>query len=607
MVFPSGPDADLPGPDPFWLTLLATFCGLVVPAVTAIGAVVLLGPPSIPHTSQLAAIAAGALTLAEAVFAGLVAGALVEAAWSRLRLPGSGPVDYLPLRWTRRRIARRRVIALSRGKVARRGRSGRISQLCSEVGAAVGLSGTDCERARVAALLLRGAGEQVNPLPESTERLAAVVAAYDALLTDRRARPALSRREAFAELRAMGDTSLDPNIVELLIEVETANGRAPLGPFGSALSGVVRRGRHIVRTSVTPAAAGATVLAMATAGILGVLPAWQGTRVLGLRYAGPSVVVQTTPTETGPADAASPSAGPPLKPTPTSPPASGTGNVGRVPALYFPPPRTGLPSAAPARPAPPASSSPPAVVYVTQSAVPITIVPPSPTPSPTPSPSPTRSTPPPPGGAALDRFVWVNQAGPMPALVSPPLSTTSANELILAFVSSDGPATGVQSVSSVSGAGLNWSLAARSNTLSGTAEVWQAYATTRLAGAPILAVFANSGHGGSMTVAAFTAAAAAVRATAVGGASGAPQVPVTTSKARSLVWAVGHDPDQAVARTPFAGQTVVHEFLDPAGGGAAWVQATGPISAANSVVTVGDSAPTLDRWELAAVEIPAAP
>jgi hypothetical protein len=195
----------------------------------------------------------------------------------------------------------------------------------------------------------------------------------------------------------------------------------------------------------------------------------------------------------------------------------------------------------------------------------------------------------------------------MPALATPPLSTTSPNELILAFVSSDGPATGVQSVGSVAGAGLSWSLAARANTLSGTAEVWQAHATTRLAGATIVAVFTNSGHGGSMTVAAFSGAAAAVGATAVGGAaSGAPQVPITATKGRSLVWAVGHDADQAVPRTPLAGQTVVHEFLDPSGGNAGWVQATGPTSAPSSVVTMGDSSPTLDRWELAAVEIPPA-
>jgi len=110
-----------------------------------------------------------------------------------------------------------------------------------------------------------------------------------------------------------------------------------------------------------------------------------------------------------------------------------------------------------------------------------------------------------------------------------------------------------------------------------------------------------------MTVAGFSGAAAAVGTTAVGGAaSGAPQVPVTASKARSVVWAVGHDPDQAVPRSPVPGQTVVHEFLDPAGGNTGWVQASGPTSAANSVVAMGDSFPTLDRWELAAVEIPPA-
>jgi hypothetical protein len=73
-----------------------------------------------------------------------------------------------------------------------------------------------------------------------------------------------------------------------------------------------------------------------------------------------------------------------------------------------------------------------------------------------------------------------------------------------------------------------------------------------------------------------------------------------------VVWAVGHDPDQAVPHTPLAGQTIVHEFLDPAGRNTGWVQASGPAPAANSVVTMGDSVPTLDRWELAAVEIPPA-
>src|SRR5256884_9022580 len=134
---------ELPGPDPFWLTLLATLGALVIPAATAIGAVVLLGPPNIPHTSKLATIAADALTLAEAVFAGLVVGALVEAAWTRVHLPGSGPADYLPVRWPRRRIARRRLMDLLPGMDDGGGRAGAIPRPGAEVGGRIGRSPAD--------------------------------------------------------------------------------------------------------------------------------------------------------------------------------------------------------------------------------------------------------------------------------------------------------------------------------------------------------------------------------------------------------------------------------------------------------------------------------
>src|SRR5207253_4300132 len=150
----------------------------------------------------------------------------------------------------------------------------------------------------------------------------------------------------------------------------------------------------------------------------------------------------------------------------------------------------------------------------------------------------------------------------------------------LAFVSADAP--GSQSVVSVSGGGLSWSPAARANTVAGTAEVWQAYATAPLTGASVVATLRSSGQSGGITVAAFRGAAAAVGATAVASAaSGAPQVPVTATKAGSLLWAVGQDPDRAAPRTPLGGQSVVHESLGLMGGGTAWVQATGPIAAAN--------------------------
>jgi hypothetical protein len=534
---------DLPGPDPFWLTLLATFCALVIPAATAIGAVLLLGPPNIPHTSKLATIAADALTLAEAVFAGLVVGALVEAAWTRMHLPGSGPADYLPVRWARRRIARRRLMALAPGADGGGGRSGRIPRLCAEVGRRTGLSATECERARVAALVDRGVRQmpaapgttedgrlRLDELP-ATERLAAVVGAYDALRSDQPDRPALSHRDALAELRAMAGASLDPDLVEALIEVETPSRRLtvvpPLGLLVRSLSGLVRRARHVVRTSVTPAAAGATVLAMAVAGLVGVLPAWRGTHVLGLRYPAPSVVVQTTPSPTNPDVATLPPDSPSPSQAAPSPSGSGTGPAGRAPGLYFPPQRSaGAPSARPTSTAPAANGRPaptPTIVYFTEVPAPITVGLPSP--SPTPAPTPTTSTPPASSGVVADRVVSSNNQGPFTALASPLLSTTLGNELILAFVSADGPGNGVQSVGSVSGGGLSWSLAARANTVTGTAEVWQAYATAPLTGASVVATLGSVGGSGCITVAAFKGAAPALGASAVAGAaSGAPQV-----------------------------------------------------------------------------------
>ena len=444
----------------------------------------------------------------------------------------------------------------------------------------------------------------------ASERLAAVVGAYDGLRSDQPDRPALSRHDALAELRAMAGVSLDGDIVEALVEVETPRRRLtvmpPLGLLGPPLSGLVRRGRHVARTSVTPAAAGATVLAMSVAGLMGVLPAWRGTRVLALRSPAPSVVVQTTPTPTTPDDATLPPASPAPSQAAPSPSGSGTGPPARVPGLYFPPQRSAkAPSARPTG-TPAATGQPeptPTIVYFTEVPAPITVGLPSP--SATPALTPTASTPPAPSGVAADRVVSSNNQGAFTALASPLVSTTSANELILAFVSTDGPGNGVQSAGSVSGGGLSWSLAARANTFTGTAEVWQAYAAAPLTGASVVATLGSSGQSGCITVAAFKGAAAAVGATAVAGAaSGAPQVPVTTTKAGSLLWAVGQDPDRAAPRTPLGGQSVVHESFGPLGGGTAWVQATGPVAAANSPITMGDSAPTIDRWDLAGVEIP---
>ena len=91
-------------------------------------------------------------------------------------------------------------------------------------------------------------------------------------------------------------------------------------------------------------------------------------------------------------------------------------------------------------------------------------------------------------------------------------------------------------------------------------------------------------------------------------AVGAPTLTVRTTAPGSLVFATGHDWDSATARTLGAGQSLVHEFSDTATLDDSWVQrTTNPVPAATTTVTVNDTAPTTNRWDLTAVEITAPP
>lgn len=211
---------------------------------------------------------------------------------------------------------------------------------------------------------------------------------------------------------------------------------------------------------------------------------------------------------------------------------------------------------------------------------------------------------------ALDGQVTTRQSTSGTTIASPPLSTTKSGDLLLAFISSDGPNGGGQTISGVTGGGLTWTLRARANGQPGTAEVWQAVAPVPLTNVTVTATRAKTSYQGSLTVAAFTGADTATNgATASSSATtGAPSVSLTTTKAGSWVWGVGEDWDRAVTHTPAAGQTIVDQFLAPSGD-TFWTQrqtATTPASGAS--VPISDTAPTNDRWDLAAIEIrPAGP
>jgi len=86
--------------------------------------------------------------------------------------------------------------------------------------------------------------------------------------------------------------------------------------------------------------------------------------------------------------------------------------------------------------------------------------------------------------------------------------------------------------------------------------------------------------------------------------SGAPSVGLTTTAAASLVFAAGNDWDGAVARSLPTGQVVLDQWVDSASGDTMWSQyANAAVSPLGSAITMTDTAPTADRWNMVAIEL----
>ena len=105
------------------------------------------------------------------------------------------------------------------------------------------------------------------------------------------------------------------------------------------------------------------------------------------------------------------------------------------------------------------------------------------------------------GTIGIDATVFMDGSGTM---TTPPFSTSTTGDLLIAFVAYDGP-SGSPQTASVSGAGLTWALVQRGNSQAGTPEIWSAKATGALSG---VTVISQPGTGttyhGSLTVIAFS-------------------------------------------------------------------------------------------------------
>ena len=207
-----------------------------------------------------------------------------------------------------------------------------------------------------------------------------------------------------------------------------------------------------------------------------------------------------------------------------------------------------------------------------------------------------------PTSPVLDTKVSVNATGT--TATTPTFSTAQAGETLVAFTAADGPTTGGPQTMTVSGAGFTWTLASRANTQYGTAEVWSATAPAKLTGVTVSATESKTVFHQMLTVIAFQGSSGIGAVQSAGAATGTPTVSLTTTRAGSLVFGVGNDWDKATARTVGAAQTLANQWVDTSAGDTFWVQnLTAPAGPIGSIVTLNDTAPTTDRWNLAAVEI----
>lgn len=213
-----------------------------------------------------------------------------------------------------------------------------------------------------------------------------------------------------------------------------------------------------------------------------------------------------------------------------------------------------------------------------------------------------------PTGILVDATVSQNSTAAGTTIATPSLTTNYPNELLLAFVSG-GPGSGL-TVTSVTGASLTWVLVQRTNTQSGTAEIWRTFAPTVLSGATVTATLSASVYS-SITVQTFagvdpsgTNGSGAIGAiVGANGGSGAPTATLTTTRDNSLVMAVGTDTASATARTPGPSQNLVNQDLS-ANSNTYWVQTDETTTLiSGTAVTINDLAPTSDVYDLSAVEI----
>ena len=207
--------------------------------------------------------------------------------------------------------------------------------------------------------------------------------------------------------------------------------------------------------------------------------------------------------------------------------------------------------------------------------------------------------------APVSTSIVTHQAANSTSISSPSFSTSQPNTVLVALLGSGGPVTSGQHYQSVKGGGLAWTLGSLGNAELGDTEIWYAVAPSPLTNVNVSATRVQSAYAGFIQVLPIQGADVTHPIGAVAAAaslSGGPQVSLTPTRAGSLILASGNDWDYAVPRTVSPGQTLLDQFVASATQDTFWTQSM-TAATAGKPVTMSDSAPTVDRWNMAAVEV----
>jgi Bacterial Ig domain/Lysyl oxidase len=189
------------------------------------------------------------------------------------------------------------------------------------------------------------------------------------------------------------------------------------------------------------------------------------------------------------------------------------------------------------------------------------------------------------------------------AVTASAFHTAMRGQTLVAFVSADGPSSARQTAT-VTGAGLHWILVSRANALPGDAEIWVAHAPAVLTHARVSSTTSIAGYSELESVIAVEGSQGVGSTAAASSPGGPPSLRLHTRAAVSLVFAVGHDWDHAVARVLAPGWVPLDQWLQSATGDSSWVQYTNAATGrAGTLVNVHDHSPVADQWNFAAVEL----